>query len=172
CTLVVSCGSSSGGSSPAGSSDAAVRNVDAAAASGPTALTGTLGALGAIQPIVSSLVISNSGETLVYLSSGALTCDQLTTSRWLGGTAAGSQVVEIVVSGPAKLGAASDPEVNYAPGGKSSSYEENADTASVTFTKSEPMGVVEGFVDATYASPTGSLTGHFHAEYCANGQDY
>jgi hypothetical protein len=82
---------------------------------GATKLTGTLGALGAIQPIVSSKVISNSGETLIYMTTAPLTCEELKVSRWLGAFAAGAQVVEIVVSGPAKLGPAKSPEVNYLP---------------------------------------------------------
>jgi hypothetical protein len=141
-----------------------------------TSLTGTLGALGAIAPTVSSLVISNSGETLIYMSSAPITCDLLTMSRWLGSVATGSQVVEIVVpsnraSGtvPVEDGGA---EVNYAPGGMSSAYEKTAATGSVTFTNSMPNGVVEGRVTATYASPAGNLSGTFHAEFCAGGQGY
>jgi hypothetical protein len=137
---------------------------------GATKLIGTLGALGPIQPIVSSKVISNSGETLIYMTTAPLTCEELMVSRWLGAFAQGAQVVEIVVSGPAKLGPAKSPEVNYAAGGKSSSYEKGAKTSGVTFTKSEPMGVVEGTVMATYA--TGELTGNFHAEFCPDGQGY
>ncbi len=143
---------------------------------GSASLTGTLGALGALQPTVSSLVISNSGETLIYMSSAPITCELLTMSRWLGSVATGSQVVEIVVpsnraSGtvPVEDGGA---EVNYAPGGMSSAYEETAASGSVTFTTSMPNGVVEGSVMATYANPTGDVSGTFHAEFCAGGQGY
>jgi hypothetical protein len=177
--LGASCGSTSSPAEPEpmNAVDAEVDNPSADAAlpsgeanAGATTLTGTLGALGPILPIVSSKVISNSGETLIYMTTAPLTCEQLMVSRWLGGFTMDAQVVEIVVSGPAKLGPAKSPEVNYAAGGKSSSYEKGAKTSGVTFTKSEPMGVVEGTVMATYA--TGELTGTFHAEFCPGGQDY
>jgi hypothetical protein len=143
--------------------------------SGSTSLTGMLGALGAVQPTVSGFVISNSGETLVYLTSAPLTCAQLKVSRWLGSFTAGAQVVEIVIKGAPKVGTAVNVgvfggEVNYAAGGKSSAYEQVASSGSITFTKSEPMGVVEGTVTATY--PMGSVMGTFHAEFCAGGQGY
>jgi hypothetical protein len=176
--LIVGCGSDSAGDDDATGGDATGANgpsagADAASAvdtSGPTALSGTIGALGAIQPIVSSKVISNSGETLVYMTTAPLSCEQLAMSRWLGGFTKDAQVIEIVVSGAAKIGPGKKTEVNYAAGGKSSSYEKGAATASVTFTKAEPMGVVEGTVTATYAM--GNLTGTFHAEFCPNGQGY
>jgi hypothetical protein len=148
--------------------------VDAAPAydSATTELTGTLGASGALRPIVSSLVISNSGETLVYMTTAPLTCDELKVSRWLGAFTQDAQVIEIVVSGPPKVGPGNRTEVNWATGGRSSAYEQGAATASVIFTKGEAMGVVEGTVTATYDKPTGHVSGHFHAEFCPNGQDY
>jgi hypothetical protein len=150
--------------------DASVSH-DAAVGATATALTGTLGTLGAVAPTVSSWVISNSGETLIYLTSAPLTCEQLKVSRWLGSFTAGAQVVEIVVRGNAPVGKATNPEVNFAPGGMSSRYETTAATATVTFTKSEPMGVIEGTVSATYR-PSGDVMGTFHAEFCAMGQGY
>jgi hypothetical protein len=158
-------GASSGDSGP-GAGDSGTIPV-----SGATALTGTLGTLGAVKPTVSSLWISNSGETLIYMSSGALTCDQLKVSRWLGSTTAGSQVVEIVIKGAPKVGDYPVPpsEVNYAQGGKSSSYEVNADSGKISFTKADAQ-VVEGTVSATYGS--NSITGTFHAEFCAGGQGF
>jgi hypothetical protein len=140
-----------------------------------TSLTGTLGSLGAVQPTVSSLVISNSGETLIYLSSAPIDCEMLTMSRWLGSTPSGSQVVEIVVPSSQARGTVSveeDAEVNYAPGGMSSAYEKAAASGSVTFTTSVPNGLVEGSVTATYSNPTGNVSGTFHAEFCAGGQGY
>lgn len=177
-------GASAGGSGAGGSSAGAGGGAMAGNAGGTgmggsgstTNLSGTLGALGAVQPTVSSFVIANSGETLIYMSSAPITCDLLTMSRWLGSVATGSQVVEIVVpsnraSGtvPVEDGGA---EVNYAPGGMSSAYEKNAASGSVTFTTSVPNGVVEGSVTATYANPTGNVSGTFHAEFCAGGQGY
>jgi len=136
-----------------------------------TSLSGTLNTLGAVQPTVSSLWISNSGETLVYMSSAPITCDQLTVSRWLGSTAAGSQVVEIVVKGAPQVTDYPVPpgEVNYAQGGKSSAYEVNADSGKISFTTADAQ-VVEGTVMATYG--TNSISGTFHAEFCAGGQNY
>jgi hypothetical protein len=176
--LCVGCGSTAtGGPDPIVGVDGGANSpiADAGASNeetiaGATRLTGTLGTLGALQPIVSSKVIANSGETLIYMTTAPLTCEELLVSRWLGAFAKGAQVVEIVVSGPAKLGAARAPEVNYAEGGKSSSYEKGAKTSGVTFTKSEPMGVVEGTVMATYGN--GELSGSFHAEFCPDGQGY
>ena len=136
-----------------------------------TSLNGTLGTLGAVQPTVSSLWISNSGETLIYMSSAPITCDQLTVSRWLGSTTAGSQVVEIVVKGAPQVADYPVPpgEVNYARGGKSSAYEVNADSGKISLTAADAQ-VVEGTVMATYGS--NSISGTFHAEFCAGGQNY
>ena len=61
-------------------------------------------------------------------------------------------------------------EINYAEGSKSSSFEVNADSGSITFTKADAMGVHEGSITATY--PMGSLMGTFHAEWCQGGQEY
>ena len=142
-----------------------------AAPLGATSLSGTLPSLGAVQPTVSSLWISNSGETLVYLSSAPITCDQLTVSRWLGSTTAGSQVVELVVKGAPQVADYPVPpgEVNCAQGGKSSAYEMNADSGKISFTKTDPP-VLEGTVMATYGS--NSVSGTFHAEFCSGGQNY
>ena len=166
-------GSTSGGDPiDAGTSDGATTE-DAPSSTSGTTVTGKLGALGAAKATVSSLWISNSGETLIYLSSAAVTCDQLKTSRWLSMVTAGAQVVEIVHSGAPKVGMLAVPpaEVNYAAGGKSSSYEVGATGGSVTFTKAEANGVVEGTFTASYDSGD-MLTGTFHATYCAGGQGY
>ena len=69
-----------------------------------TELSGHLGELGDLKPTVSSLVIENSGEILIYLSSAALSCQQLTVSRWLGSVEPGAQVVEIVVPSERAVG--------------------------------------------------------------------
>jgi hypothetical protein len=105
------------------------------------------------------------------MSSATITCDQLTVSRWLGSTTAGSQVVEIVIKGDPNVADYPVPpsEVNYAQGGKSSAYEVNADSGTIAFTAADAQ-VVEGTVMATYGSK--SLSGTFHAEFCANGQNY
>jgi hypothetical protein len=178
----VGCSSSGNGSSDAGggggSDSGSTAGADTAGGapttSGTTALEGTLGELGAVKPIVSSLVILNSGERLVYMSTAPITCDTLSTSRWLGSTPADSQVVEIVVKASVTTGTipVGKAEVNYAKGGRSSSYEVNASSGSVTFTINDPMGVAEGSVDATYDSPAGSVKGTFHAEFCDGGQGY
>jgi hypothetical protein len=147
----------------------------ASSVSGSTALSGTLGDLGAVKPIVSSLVILNSGERLVYMSTAPISCDTLSVSRWLGSTPADAQVVEIVVKSSVTTGTfqvGHGAEVNYAKGGRSSSYEQNAASGSVTFTINDQMGVAEGTVSATYTNPTGTVDGTFHAEFCAGGQGY
>ena len=144
---------------------------DAGTAAVTTALTGTLGTLGAVKPTVSSIWITNSGETLIYLSSATLTCAQVKVSRWLGAYTSGAQVVELIVSGTPKLGDTLVPpgEANYAAGGKSSAYEVVADSGKLTFTRVD-AAVLEGKVTATY--PSGNLSGTFHAEFCPSGQGY
>jgi hypothetical protein len=139
-------------------------------------LTGTLGALGAVKPTVNAWVISNSGETLIYLSSAPLTCMMMQTmgAPWLSSVMQGAQVIEIVVKGAPMVKTypvgVLQGEVNYAQGGRSSSYEVNATGGSITFTKAMANGPVEGMVMATYAM--GSLMGTFHAEFCAMGSQY
>jgi hypothetical protein len=186
----VACGSSDGASgasgagvagaanSAAGSGGAAAGPTNSAGASGAsdgssTSLSGKLGALGSVQPTVSSLVISNSGETLIYMSSATITCDQLSMSRWLGAATAGSQVIEVVVKGTPTVGTVKVPpaEVNYAAGGKSSAYEVVASSGSITITKAVASGAVDGSLMATYSDGS-SVSGTFHAEFCAGGQGY
>lgn len=177
------CGSGNGPIVPTGNADlgsapdaASLDGGNGPDGNGPvqSALTGTLGKLGPVQPIVSSYVISNSGETLIYLSTATITCQTLQTSRWLGGTQAGSQVVEIVMRGNPSAGQTVNVppgEVNYAAGGKSSSYEVVATSGSFTFSSAKAMGLVEGSVSATYADGS-KIAGTFHAEFCANGQQF
>lgn len=138
------------------------------------ALSGTLGTLGALQPIVSSWVISNSGETLIYLSTAPLSCATVQTSRWLGSQPAGSQVIELVMRGTPTNGQTvmvPPGEVNYAAGGRSSSYEKGASSGHITFTSSVANGRVEGTLQASYADGS-AVTGPFKAEFCANGQGF
>jgi hypothetical protein len=129
-----------------------------------------------VKPTVNAFWVSNSGETLIYLSSAPLTCMMMQTMGlgWLNKVAAGAQVIEIVVKGAPAVKTYPvgflQGEVNYAPGGMSSSYETTASSGSITFTMATPMGPVEGMVMATYAS--GNVMGTFHAEYCANGSQY
>jgi hypothetical protein len=163
--------SSSGGSSSGSSGTSG----DAGGSSGgATSITGTLGKLGAAQPTVSSLFISNSGETLVYMSTAPITCQLLSNSRWLGSVAANSQVVEVVIKGNPVVGnavAVPPGEVNYAAGGKSSSYEVNAAGGSITFTAFTAKSVVEGNFSASYDDGS-SIKGSFHADFCDGGQGY
>ncbi|HVW24932.1 MAG TPA: hypothetical protein VHC69_06150 [Polyangiaceae bacterium] len=174
-------GGASGGGAGAGGSGGGSANGGASGAGGATSggsasLTGTLGSLGAVKPIVNAWVISNSGETLIYLSSAPLSCMMMQTMGvgWLPMLPAGSQVVEMVVKGTPT--AKTYPvgfvqgEVNYAPGGMSSSYETNASSGSITLTMASANGPVEGSVMATY--PMGSVMGTFHAEFCPMASQY
>lgn len=137
-----------------------------------TSVTGTLGTVGPVLPTVSSFVISNSGETLIYLSSAPLTCEQLKVSRWLGSATADSQVIELIVSGAPMLKTYSVPpgEVNFALGGNSSATEKGADSGTIGFSRADTAGDVEGTVNATFGSA--HITGVFHASFCASGQGY
>jgi hypothetical protein len=142
-----------------------------------TELTGTLGDLGALQPIVAGNVIEYSGETITYLTTVPLACEDMAESRWLGSLEAGSQVVEIVYKSATTdtdlvVGGTGDLEVNYAPGGQSSSYEQGASSGTVTLTDHESGGDIAGYVDATFTSPAGSLNGPFSATFCPGGQEY
>ena len=95
-------------------------------------------------------------------------------SRWLGSQPAGSQVIELVMKGKPAVGqTVSVPpgEANYAAGGKSSSYETSAASGSLKFTRSDANGIVEGSVSAKYADGS-SISGTFHADFCANGQQF
>jgi hypothetical protein len=152
--------------SDAGDSDAAV--------AGGTSLTGMYGSLGAVKPIVSSIWISTGLETLLYLSSTPLSCDVVAMEggKWLLKLPSGSQVLEIVVRGMAKVGTVRIPggEANYAQGGVSSATEKTASSGSLMFTKVEAKGVIEGSVMATYSA--GSVMGNFHAEFCQGGQEW
>jgi hypothetical protein len=158
-----------------GSTDGGASGVDSGGAPGSsTSITGTLGTLGPVKPIVSAFVVSNSGETLIYFSSAPLTCATMQASRWLGSQPAGSQVIELVMKGTPAVGqTVSVPpgEANYAAGGKSSSYETTAASGSLKFTRSDANGIVEGSLSAKYADGS-SISGTFHAEFCANGQQF
>lgn len=98
-------------------------------------------------------------------------------SRWLSSLDASAQIVELVfksattsmdlvVDGEGSL------EVNYAKGGRSSSYEEGASEGTVTLTDHVAGGDIAGVIDATYRSPAGSLHGPFQATFCPGGQQY
>jgi hypothetical protein len=141
-----------------------------------TLLSGELGDLGPLKPTVSSFVIENSGEVLIYMSSATLTCPEIMVSRWLGDAPAGAQVVEIVVPSERAVDTVQveegGAEVNYAAGGKSSAYEKSAIAGHVTFTRSLPGTVVEGSFSATFADAGDSVKGRFQAEYCEGGQGY
>src|SRR5438128_2533282 len=122
CAALAGCGSSDGGSqAPGGAAGSDDGAAGSPAADGATSLTGTLGDLGPASATATSLAISNSGETLIYMSSAPITCDMLKTSRWLGSVDATAQVVEIVFKSTAKVGTLTvgppdDAEVNYAKG--------------------------------------------------------
>lgn len=173
--LSLGCGSSTPPAGDAGTDASAVSDAGSTSDAGSGApVTGTLGMLGAVQPIVSSVVISNSGETLVYLSTAPLACTTLQTSRWLGSQPAGSQVIEIVMRGVPSAGQTIQVppgEVNYAAGGRSSSYEVNAASGTIVFTEAAAMGTVGGTIQATYADGS-AISGSFSAVFCANGQNY
>jgi hypothetical protein len=146
------------------------------AASSGNALTGTLGALGPVKPVMAGWATTNGLETLIYLSSAPLTCAMMMTKgvKWLATLPAGTQVIEIVVRGTAMVGTTPvgplQGEVNYAEGSKSSSTETTAMGGSIMFTKAEPKKLFEGAVMATYAK--GNVMGNFHADWCEGGTEY
>jgi hypothetical protein len=137
-----------------------------------TVITGKLGELGDAKPMVSSLFISNSGETLVYMATEPLSCNGLTISRWLGQTPEDTQVVEVVIKGDPEVKDYPVPpgEVNYAKGGRSSAFEVNADGGSISFHTAKVSELVEGQFTANYGADT--VSGTFHATFCDGGQGY
>jgi hypothetical protein len=97
--------------------------------------------------------------------------------RWLLMLPGDAQVLEVVVRGTAKVGTLqiAPAEANYAQGGKSSSTETVASSGSLTFTKVEAKGVIEGMVSASYSSifgGSGDVMGTFHADFCQGGQEW
>ncbi len=166
-------GTTSGGTPvDAGGSDAA-KPADASSTALATSLSGNLGVLGAAKPTASSLWISTKGGTFIYLSSAQLTCEQVKTLGWLTTVTAGAQVVEVVGVGAPAVGMLAVPpaQVNYAEGGKPSTNEVGATSGSVTFTKAEPTGVIEGTFTASFDGGD-TIQGTFHAAFCAGGQDF
>ncbi len=137
-----------------------------------TAIEGTLGDLGPVAPIVSSLMIENSGETLVYLGTTPLSCNGLTISRWLGQTPPETQVIELVLHGDAAAGTFDVPpqEVNYARGGRSSAFEVVSDAGSINVVTGTPGELIEGDFDVVAGTDT--IRGSFHATFCDGGQGY
>lgn len=143
----------------------------------PDVLTGTLGDLGTLAPIVSGNVIEYSGETITYLSTVDLPCSAMAESRWLGNLDPSAQIIEIVYKSATtgthfEVGGTGELEVHYAKGGRSSSYEENASTGAADIADRGSGDPISGTVDAVFKNPAGSLAGPFSAEFCAGGQEY
>jgi len=122
---------------------------------------------------------TNGLETLVYLSTGPLTCAMMMTQgvKWLSKLPAKSQVIEIVTGTPSSakvynIGTAAalgGGEVNYAEGSKSSSTEVTGKAGKVTITKGGAMAAQEGMIEVT--APF-MASGTFRAEWCQGGTEY
>jgi hypothetical protein len=178
-SAAASAGTSGGPGAPGGTQAGAGATqtppADGSGSAAGNALTGMLGALGDVKPVMAGWATTNGLETLLYLSSSPLTCAMMMTkgTKWLASLPAGTQVIEIVVRG----GAAAQTypigmlmgEVNYAEGSKSSSTEVTGKTGSITFTKADAKGVHEGMVSVT--APF-TLSGMFHAQWCEGGTEY
>ena len=174
CAMLSIAAGSAGCKSTTTSLDAGTVSSDGGSPSDPSKVTGTLSTLGAAQPIVSSYVISNRGETLIYLTTSPITCTTLQASRWSGSTAAGSQIIEFVMQGAPTVGqtvAVPPGEVNYVPGAMSSANEMSASSGSFMFTRADHNGTVQGYVTAAFDDGT-HISGTFNAEFCANGMNY
>ena len=174
--MMAAAGMNAAGGSAAGSSAGAA----GATASGSAGnITGTLGALGPVQPILSGWATTNGLETLIYLATAPLTCEMMMTkgTKWLSTLPAKSQVMEIVVGTPSAVksytigmpAAFGGGEVNYAEGSKSSSTEVTGSAGTITLTKAEAKGVQEGMISVT--APF-MASGMFHAEWCEGGTEY
>ena len=172
----------SGGSAAAagaGGSSSGSSGAGAVASGGGSNITGTLGALGAVKPVMAGWATTNGLETLIYLSSAPLTCEMMMTkgTKWLSKLPAGSQVLEIVVGQPSAVksytigmpAALGGGEVNYAEGSKSSSTEVTGKAGKVTLTTAKASGVHEGMIEVT--APY-MASGSFHAEWCEGGTEY
>jgi hypothetical protein len=183
----VDSGASDGASAQdAGGSDGATS--DAAGDAGATvggsgSLTGTYGAA-PIKPVVAAYWVGKPGNPaesgggpFVYVFSGPVTCDDLSHgSGWVARLPPDTQVLEMII-GTTTVGTAV-PAAAHAAGGAAeinyalapSSTESRATTGSVTLSAYNAGASVDGTVTAAF--PMGSVTGTFHASYCANGNEF
>jgi hypothetical protein len=172
-------GEAHGGSGGAGSGGAPAGGSAAPASGSAADITGTLGALGPVQPVMNAWATTNGLETLIYLSSAPLTCEMMMTrgTKWLSSLPAKSQVIEIVVGSPSAAktyaigtsAALGGGEVNYAEGGKSSSTEVTGKAGTITLTKADAMGAQEGMIQVT--APY-MASGKFQAKWCQGGTEF
>lgn len=190
------CSSSSSGSASvapdAGSADSAAASdgqgntdgaVDAGAVVGGSgSLTGTFGT-DPVKPVVAAYWIGqpsapaeSGGGPFVYVFSGPVSCDDLSHgSGWRARIPAGTQVLEMIIGTtttgtavPAAAHAAANvAEINYSFG--QTSTEARATAGNVTLSAYVAGASVDGSVNATF--PAGSVTGTFHAVYCASGNE-
>jgi hypothetical protein len=159
----------------------------AASGSGGTATAGAAGEAGGTAPLTGSFapktfdgvkagyVIGRSdefGTTTVYLLDRSVTCDEISTFAWLAGLPADVQVIEIMFPTTAMTGSATTGSVivSYAEGGKYSFSKTIASARTLVLSRNDVGGVVEGTLDATFAS--GSVSGVFHADFCADGMSF
>jgi hypothetical protein len=142
-------------------------------------LTGMLGLLGPVKPVMVGWATNNGNENLIYLSTAPLTCAMMQTmgTKWLASLPAGTQVIEIVTNniyigvGSFDIGFPTG-EVNYAEGSKSSSTEVQGTSGppgGLVYTKVIPQMVYEGTVNVT--APF-TLSGSFHADWCQGASEY
>ena len=149
---------------------------------GSGALTGTYGT-DPVKPVVAAYWIGqpsapaeSAGGPFVYIFSGPVSCDDLSHgSGWRARIAAGKQVLEMIIGTtttgtavPAAAHAAANvAEINYSFG--QTSTEARATAGNVMLSAYVAGASVDGSVNATF--PTGSVTGTFHAVYCASGNE-
>ena len=157
----------SGGAGVAGAAGAA------GAAGMPGALTGNFGST-PFASVKAAYVVGNSDEfgfTTMYLIDSSVTCSQVSRLAWLNQLPASVQVIEVMFSRSAMAGSAAiDCLVSFAHGGMYSFTKSGSSMRVLMLSQYMQGGAVDGTLDATF--PSGSVSGAFHASYCASGVSF
>jgi hypothetical protein len=111
------------------------------------------------------------GTTTVYLLDDSVTCTQLSSFAWLASLPSNVLVLEVSFPSTAKLGnVVSDSVVSVAHGGMYSFNKVPAVSNTLVLSRNVMGGIVEGTLQAMF--PSGSVTGSFHADFCASGLSF
>jgi hypothetical protein len=160
-----------GGASGNPSAGVAGSGVDAASPPGPLTGNSRPAPFGTVQ---AAYVIGNSdefGTTTLYLIDSSVTCDQVSRLAWLNQLPSSVQVIEIIfLSSVTPSSAAVDSVISVGHGGMYSFTKERASTHMLLLSQYMIGGGVDGTLEATFT--TGSVSGAFHATFCASGMTF
>jgi hypothetical protein len=174
---------------PAAGSGGSLPKVDVAGSGGtapPTAIAGAAGSAGATSEFIgnfppntfegvkASFVVGRSdepGTTTAYLIDHPVTCAQISSFAWLVDLPADVQVIELMFPSSAMTGSpVTGSLVSYAHGGMYSFSKTIASMRRLVLSRNETGGEIEGTLQATFSS--GSVSGTFHADFCATGMSF